>query len=46
MTTGKERLDKQFTRWPLMVKPVAEGSSQGRDAARAWCRTRPSCARW
>ncbi|MBX7116722.1 MAG: ATP-grasp domain-containing protein [Myxococcaceae bacterium] len=29
MTTGKERLDKQFTEWPLMVKPVAEGSSKG-----------------
>jgi D-alanine-D-alanine ligase len=29
MTTGRERLDKQFTRWPLMVKPVAEGSSKG-----------------
>ncbi|MBX7100449.1 MAG: ATP-grasp domain-containing protein [Myxococcaceae bacterium] len=29
MTTGKERLDKQFERWPLMVKPVAEGSSKG-----------------
>jgi D-alanine-D-alanine ligase len=29
MTTGKERLDKQFDRWPLMVKPVAEGSSKG-----------------
>ncbi|MEW6430764.1 MAG: ATP-grasp domain-containing protein [Myxococcota bacterium] len=29
MTTGRERLDRQFTRWPLMVKPVAEGSSKG-----------------
>jgi D-alanine-D-alanine ligase len=29
MTTGRERLEKQFTRWPLMVKPVAEGSSKG-----------------
>jgi D-alanine-D-alanine ligase len=29
MATGKERLDKQFTTWPLMVKPVAEGSSKG-----------------
>jgi D-alanine-D-alanine ligase len=29
MTTGKERLDKQFEVWPLMVKPVAEGSSKG-----------------
>ncbi len=29
MVTGRERLDKQFTRWPLMVKPVAEGSSKG-----------------
>jgi D-alanine-D-alanine ligase len=29
MTTGKERLDKQFLSWPLMVKPVAEGSSKG-----------------
>ncbi len=29
MTTGKERLDKQFVEWPLMVKPVAEGSSKG-----------------
>jgi D-alanine-D-alanine ligase len=29
MATGRERLDKQFTRWPLMVKPVAEGSSKG-----------------
>lgn len=28
-TTGKERLDKQFEKWPLMVKPVAEGSSKG-----------------
>jgi D-alanine-D-alanine ligase len=29
MTTGKERLSKEFTRFPLMVKPVAEGSSKG-----------------
>lgn len=29
MITGKERLDKQFSSWPLMVKPVAEGSSKG-----------------
>lgn len=29
MSTGRERLDKQFVRWPLMVKPVAEGSSKG-----------------
>jgi D-alanine-D-alanine ligase len=29
MNTGRERLDKQFNRWPLMVKPVAEGSSKG-----------------
>jgi D-alanine-D-alanine ligase len=29
MSTGRERLDKQFSRWPLMVKPVAEGSSKG-----------------
>ncbi len=29
MNTGKERLDKQFASWPLMVKPVAEGSSKG-----------------
>lgn len=29
MVTGRERLDKQFARWPLMVKPVAEGSSKG-----------------
>jgi D-alanine-D-alanine ligase len=29
MQSGRERLDKQFTRWPLMVKPVAEGSSKG-----------------
>jgi D-alanine-D-alanine ligase len=27
--TGKERIDKQFVNWPLMVKPVAEGSSKG-----------------
>lgn len=29
MTTGKERLSKDFTRYPLIVKPVAEGSSKG-----------------
>lgn len=29
MNTGRERLDRQFSRWPLMVKPVAEGSSKG-----------------
>src|SRR5689334_336431 len=29
MTTGKERLLKDFTTFPLMVKPVAEGSSKG-----------------
>ena len=29
MTTGKERLLKDFTRFPLIVKPVAEGSSKG-----------------
>ncbi|MFO0597403.1 MAG: ATP-grasp domain-containing protein [Myxococcaceae bacterium] len=29
MATGRERLEKHFTRWPLMVKPVAEGSSKG-----------------
>ncbi|HEX8437914.1 D-alanine--D-alanine ligase family protein, partial [Archangium sp.] len=29
MHTGKERLDKQFTTFPLIVKPVAEGSSKG-----------------
>ncbi len=29
MTTGKERLNKDFTHYPLMVKPVAEGSSKG-----------------
>lgn len=28
MTTGKERLNKEFN-YPLMVKPVAEGSSKG-----------------
>ncbi len=28
MTTGKERL-KEFSRFPLIVKPVAEGSSKG-----------------
>ena len=37
MTTGKERLTKEFTDFPLIVKPVAEGSSQGRGAARASC---------
>ncbi|MFZ5468365.1 MAG: D-alanine--D-alanine ligase family protein [Myxococcota bacterium] len=29
MVTGKERLSKELTRYPLMVKPVAEGSSKG-----------------
>jgi D-alanine-D-alanine ligase len=29
MTTGKERLSKEFGCFPLMVKPVAEGSSKG-----------------
>ncbi len=29
MTTGKERLLKDFTKFPLIVKPVAEGSSKG-----------------
>ncbi len=29
MTTGKERLSKEFTTFPLLVKPVAEGSSKG-----------------
>jgi D-alanine-D-alanine ligase len=29
MHTGKERLNKDFTNFPLMVKPVAEGSSKG-----------------
>ncbi len=29
MTTGKERLLKEFTNFPLIVKPVAEGSSKG-----------------
>jgi D-alanine-D-alanine ligase len=29
MLTGKERLNKEFTNFPLMVKPVAEGSSKG-----------------
>lgn len=29
MTTGKERLIKEFTTFPLIVKPVAEGSSKG-----------------
>jgi len=28
-TTGKERLNREFTEFPLMVKPVAEGSSKG-----------------
>jgi len=28
-TTGKERLNREFTEYPLMVKPVAEGSSKG-----------------
>jgi D-alanine-D-alanine ligase len=29
MLTGKERLNKEFTAFPLIVKPVAEGSSKG-----------------
>ncbi|MBN1206217.1 MAG: ATP-grasp domain-containing protein [Myxococcaceae bacterium] len=29
MLTGKERLNKEFTTFPLIVKPVAEGSSKG-----------------
>ena len=29
MNTGKERLSKEFAGFPLMVKPVAEGSSKG-----------------
>jgi D-alanine-D-alanine ligase len=29
MATGKERLLKDFNRFPLIVKPVAEGSSKG-----------------
>ncbi|MDY7228018.1 D-alanine--D-alanine ligase family protein [Hyalangium rubrum] len=29
MHTGKERLNKEFTNFPLIVKPVAEGSSKG-----------------
>ena len=29
MVTGKERLSREFTRFPLLVKPVAEGSSKG-----------------
>jgi D-alanine-D-alanine ligase len=29
MTTGKERLNKELTTFPLIVKPVAEGSSKG-----------------
>ncbi len=29
MASGKERLLKDFTRFPLIVKPVAEGSSKG-----------------
>ncbi|RKH05896.1 ATP-grasp domain-containing protein [Corallococcus sp. CA047B] len=29
MVTGKERLNKEFTGFPLIVKPVAEGSSKG-----------------
>src|SRR6185436_15899863 len=29
MHTGKERLAKELTNFPLMVKPVAEGSSKG-----------------
>ncbi|RPH70887.1 MAG: ATP-grasp domain-containing protein [Myxococcaceae bacterium] len=28
-TTGKERLNREFDEFPLMVKPVAEGSSKG-----------------
>ena len=28
-TTGKERLNREFSEFPLMVKPVAEGSSKG-----------------
>ncbi len=38
MSSGRERLDKQFTRWPLMVKPVAEGSSKG-VVAKSVCHT-------
>lgn len=29
MTTGKERLNKELSNFPLIVKPVAEGSSKG-----------------
>ena len=29
MHTGRERLDRALGPWPLMVKPVAEGSSKG-----------------
>ena len=29
MTSGKERLIKEFSTFPLIVKPVAEGSSKG-----------------
>jgi len=29
MTTGKERLNKELCNFPLIVKPVAEGSSKG-----------------
>ncbi|WP_426752503.1 D-alanine--D-alanine ligase family protein [Myxococcus sp. Y35] len=29
MVTGKERLNREFTSFPLIVKPVAEGSSKG-----------------
>lgn len=29
MHTGKERLSREFSRFPLIVKPVAEGSSKG-----------------
>ncbi|MGO8968338.1 MAG: ATP-grasp domain-containing protein [Myxococcaceae bacterium] len=29
MVTGKERLSREFTRFPLLAKPVAEGSSKG-----------------
>jgi D-alanine-D-alanine ligase len=40
MTSGKERLLKDFTRFPLMVKPVAEGSSKG-VASKSVCGTEP-----
>jgi D-alanine-D-alanine ligase len=29
MVTGKERLSRELERFPLMIKPVAEGSSKG-----------------